>query len=185
MASTDLDGAPRGVVAVGASAGGVEALTRFAAGLPPDLSYAIATVLHMPANAPSVLTKIIDRDGRLPAVSARNGAALQVGVAHVGVPDRHLLIADGRSVLSEGPTENGYRPTSNALFRSAALSFGLRSIGVLLSGVLDDGVLGTAAIRTRGGKQYSQVVDEAERALTILGKRLSVASSVAGEHGGG
>ena len=115
MASTDLDGAPRSVVAVDASAGGVEALTRFAAGLPPDLSYAIATVLHMPANAHSVLAKIIDRDGPLP----------------------------------------------------------------------DDGVLGTAAIRARGGKRYSQVADEAERALTILGKRLSVAGSVAGEHGGG
>jgi two-component system chemotaxis response regulator CheB len=156
MASTDLDGALRGVVAVGASARGVEAWTRFAAGLPPDLPYAIAIVLHMPANAPSVLAKIIDRNGPLPAVSASNGAALQAGVIHVGVPDRHLLIADRRSVLSEGPTENGYRPAINALFRSAALSFGPRSIGVLLSGVLDDGVVGAAAIRAMGGTTVVQ-----------------------------
>jgi two-component system chemotaxis response regulator CheB len=156
-----LDGALRGVVAMGASAGGVEALTRLAAGLPEDLPYAVLVALHMPSNAPSVLASIIDRSGPLPAVAAADGAALEAGTIHVAVPDRHLLVRDHRVMLSEGPTENGYRPSINALFRSIAVDFGPRSIGLLLSGVLDDGVLGLAAIKNRGGIAVVQAPEDA------------------------
>ena len=150
------NGACRGVVAVGASAGGVEALTTLAVGLPEDLPYAVLVTLHMPPNAPSVLAKIIDRHGPLPAVTAGDGDALEAGRIYVAAPDRHLLVYDHKVLLSEGPTENGHRPAINALFRSAALHFGPRAIGVLLSGVLDDGVLGTEAIRSRGGTTVAQ-----------------------------
>jgi two-component system, chemotaxis family, protein-glutamate methylesterase/glutaminase len=155
------NGAPRGVVAVGASAGGVEALTRFASALPFDLPYAILVVLHMPASAPSVLARSIDRHGPLPTESATEGAELKAGRIYASVPGRHLLVNGTHIVLSEGSTENGYRPAINALFRSVALSFGARSVGVLLSGVLDDGVLGAAAIRARGGTTIAQDPDDA------------------------
>jgi two-component system chemotaxis response regulator CheB len=155
------NGHPRGVVAVGASAGGVEALTRLAGSLPPDLPYAVMAVLHMPANAPSVLAKIVDRSGPLPAVSAVDGAAIEAGRIYVAVPDHHLLVRDHHVVLSDGPTENSYRPAINALFRSAAVAFGTRSIGVIMSGVLEDGVLGAAAIRARGGTTIVQRPDDA------------------------
>src|SRR5690349_17402114 len=112
------NGEPLGVVAVGASAGGVEALTELAAGLPEDLPYALLVALHLPANAPSVLARIIDRSGPLSAVAARDGEPLEPNRIHVAVPGRHLLVADRRVVLSEGPTENGHRPAINALFRS-------------------------------------------------------------------
>lgn len=158
MAST---GAPRGVVAIGASAGGVEALAQLASGLTVDLPYAFLVVLHLPANAPSVLAKILDRAGPLPAVAAQGGAVLEVGRIHVAVPDRHLLVADHRVLVSEGPTENGHRPAINALFRSVAVTFGPNAIGVLLSGVLDDGVLGAAAILARGGTTIVQHPDDA------------------------
>jgi two-component system chemotaxis response regulator CheB len=161
MATTRIESAPGGVVVVGASAGGVEALTQLVAGLPDDLPYAIAVVLHMPPNAPSVLAKILDRNGPLRAVSASNGAALQAGVIQVGVPDRHFLVNEKHAELTEGPTENSYRPAINALFRSAALSFGPRAIGVVLSGVLDDGVLGAAAVRSMGGTTIVQNPDDA------------------------
>jgi two-component system chemotaxis response regulator CheB len=144
-------GIPNRVVAVGASAGGVEALKEMAAGMPPDLPYAVLVVLHMPARAASVLARILDRSGPLPAVIARHGEALSCGRIHVAVPDHHLLVDDHTVMLSEGPTENGHRPAINALFRSVALQFGPQAIGILLSGVLDDGVLGLAAIRARGG----------------------------------
>lgn len=144
------------VVAVGASAGGVEALTQLAAGLPPDLPYAVLVVLHMPVGAPSVLARILDRSGPLPAAQAVDGERLKPGTIRVAVPNRHLLVYDHRIALCEGPTENGHRPAINALFRSVALAFGQRAIGVLLSGVLDDGTLGSAAIRSRGGTTIAQ-----------------------------
>lgn len=149
------------VVAVGASAGGVEALTQFAAGLAPDLPYAVVVALHMPAGAPSVLARIIDRNGPLRAVTAADGVPLERGVIYVAIPNRHLLVQDHRIVLSEGPTENGHRPAINALFRSVALDYGQRAVGVLLSGVLDDGVLGSAAIRSRGGTTIAQSPSDA------------------------
>src|ERR1700757_4964615 len=146
----------RGVVAIGASAGGVEALSRLAAGLSADVPYAYLIVLHVPAGAPSILARIVDRRGPLPAAVAKNGAMLRPGSIYVGTPDHHLLVADHRVVLSQGPTENGHRPAINALFRSVAVAFGPRAVGVLLSGVLDDGVLGLAAIRSRGGTTIAQ-----------------------------
>src|SRR5262245_56529638 len=124
MASTrnQLNGSPRGVVAIGASAGGVEALTQLAGGLPDGLPYALLIALHLPPNAPSVLARILDRNGPLPAVAATDNAELAAGQIYVAVPDRHLLANDGRVILSEGPTENGHRPAINALLRSVALS---------------------------------------------------------------
>lgn len=150
-----------GVVAVGASAGGVEALTTLAAGLPEDLPYAVLIVLHMPPNAPSVLGHIIDRAGPLPAASAVHGAPLQAGHIYVGVPDHHLLVWNHRILLSDGPTENMNRPAVNALFRSVAVGYGPRAVGLVMSGVLDDGVLGLSAIRSLGGATVAQTPEDA------------------------
>lgn len=150
-----------GVVAIGASAGGVEALSQMAAGLSTDLPYAFLVTLHMSASAPSVLARILDRSGPLPAVTAEHGSPLQPACIYVATPDRHLLVADHQVVLAEGPTEDGHRPAINALFRSAALNFGPRSVGVLLSGVLEDGVLGLAAIRSRRGVTIGQTPADA------------------------
>jgi two-component system chemotaxis response regulator CheB len=108
-----------------------------------------------------VLANIIDRSGPLHAVSASNGAVLEPGHIYVAVPDHHLLVNDHRIVLSEGPTESGHRPAVNALFRSIALTFGNRAIGVLMSGTLDDGVLGAGAIRMRGGTTVVQHPEDA------------------------
>ena len=116
------NGACRGVVAVGASAGGVEALTAMAAGLPEDLPYAVLITLHMPPNAPSVLACIIDRHGPLPAKTASDGEPLEAGRIYVAVPDRHLLVYDHKVLLSEGPTENGHRPAIDALFQGDAMT---------------------------------------------------------------
>lgn len=159
--ATGRNGGLRGVVAIGASAGGVEALSQLAAGLSLDVPYAYVMALHIPPGVPSVLARIIDRSGPVPAVAAEDGAKLEQARIYVARPDRHLLVADHRVVLSHGPTENGHRPAINALFRSVALSFGPRAVGVLLSGVLDDGVLGLAAIRSRGGTTIGQSPEDA------------------------
>lgn len=152
---------PRGVIAIGASAGGVEALKQLAASLSDELPYAVLVALHMAAGTPSVLASIMNRSGPLPASQAIDGEHLRPGHVYVAVPDRHLLVNDHRIVVSRGPTEDGHRPAINSLLRSAAVAFGPRAVGVLLSGVLDDGVLGLAAIRARGGVTVVQDPDDA------------------------
>lgn len=158
---TDGQNELRGVVAIGASAGGVEALSKVAAGLSPDLPFAYLVTLHIPAGAPSILAHILDRQGPLRATTADHDEKLEPARIYVARPDYHLLVAGHRVVLSQGPTENGHRPAINALFRSAAVDFGPRAIGVLLSGVLDDGVRGLQAIRSRGGFTVGQSPDDA------------------------
>ena len=151
----------QGVVAIGASAGGVEAVTHLAAGLSENLAYAVLIVLHLPANAPSVLGRIVDRAGPLPASTAVDGQPLQAGRIYVAPPGRHLMASREHVTLTKGPTENGFRPAINTLFRSVAVAFGSRAVGVLMSGVLDDGVLGMGAIRARGGTTICQDPDDA------------------------
>ncbi|WP_072806218.1 chemotaxis protein CheB [Rhodococcoides yunnanense] len=149
------------IVAVGASAGGVEALTALVAHLPENFPHVMLVALHMPENGTSALAQILDRSGLLPAVTAESGAALRPGVIHVARPGRHLLVDGGEALLSDGPTENGHRPSINALFRSVAVSAETRAVGVLLSGVGDDGVDGLAAIQARGGIAIAQHPNDA------------------------
>ena len=151
----------RDIVVVGASAGGVEALTKFVAGLPADLAAAVFVVLHMPAEARSLLPTILSRSGPLPAVRALDGAAIEHGTIYVAAPDRHLLLEPGRMRVLAGPRENGVRPAIDPLFRSAASFYGERVVGIVLSGVLDDGTDGLYTIKRHGGLAIVQDLTDA------------------------
>lgn len=146
----------RDVIAVGASAGGVESLRALVAGLPPDFPGAVLVVLHLPRDAPSALPTILNRSGPLPAASAVDGEPLQPGRVFVAPTDHHLLLLDGYLRLSHGPAENGHRPAIDPLFRSVARSAGPRGVGVVLSGSRDDGAAGLTAIVSRGGTAVVQ-----------------------------
>jgi two-component system chemotaxis response regulator CheB len=141
----------RDLVVVGASAGGVEALIRVVREFPADLDAAVLVVLHMTPNASSNLPAILARAGPLPASHARDGEPLERGRILVAPPDRHLLVRDGHARLSSGPSENLHRPAVDVLFRSAAINRDGRTVGIVLSGALDDGADGLRTIAMAGG----------------------------------
>jgi two-component system chemotaxis response regulator CheB len=150
------------VIVVGASAGGVEALSRLMRGLPRDLSAAMAVVLHTSPTGPSLLPNILSRAGPLPASAAKDGEEFLPGHVYVSSPDHHLLVKANRTLrVVRGPQENRHRPAIDPLFRSAAQAFESRVIGVLLSGTLDDGTAGLYAIKESGGVTIVQDPEEA------------------------
>jgi two-component system chemotaxis response regulator CheB len=149
------------IIAVGASAGGVEALKALVEGLPANLPAAVFVVLHIPVHSPSQLPNILSRAGALTTVHARDGAPIRRGQIYVAPPDQHLLVERGRIRVVRGPRENRHRPAVDPLFRTAALAYGPRVVGVILTGALDDGTSGLLAIKQRGGVAVVQDPDEA------------------------
>lgn len=149
------------IIAIGASAGGVEALQTLIHLLPSDLPAAVFIVLHMPAQGPSLLPKILERVTRLHVRAAEDGAPIEHGVIYVTAPDHHLLIKRDRIQALRGPRENGHRPAVDPLFRTAAYFYGPRVVGVVLTGALDDGTAGLMAIKQCGGQALVQDPQEA------------------------
>ena len=148
------------IVVIGASAGGVEALSALVSELPRDLRASVLVVLHL-ARGRSLLPEILTRAGRLPAHHPSDREPLQYGRIYVAPPDHHMTLeADGIRVL-HGPSENGVRPAADPLFRSAARIYGSRVVGVILTGSLDDGTAGLAAVKQAGGIAVVQDPDEA------------------------
>lgn len=143
--------ATRDTIVIGASAGGVQALSTLLADLPHELPAAVFIVLHIPAKAPSFLPDILKRESKLPVAHAVDGEQIVRGRVYVAPPDQHLIIEDEQVKLVHGPKENLHRPSIDALFRSAARGAGPRVIGVILTGARDDGKVGMRAVKQRGG----------------------------------
>lgn len=152
---------PGTVIVIGASAGGVEALKLLAAALPAGFPAAVVVVLHLAPNGPSVLPQILDRVCRLPVLLARDGAALAAGTVLVAPPNRHLELSGATVRLTATPPLRHHRPSIDQLFSTAAATLGTRVVGVVLSGALDDGAAGLAAIHLAGGAAVVQEPSEA------------------------
>jgi two-component system chemotaxis response regulator CheB len=150
------------IIVIGASAGGVEALRQLVASIPKDFRGSLFVVLHIPPYMDSQLPKILSAAGSLKAVHPKNGEKIKPGMIYVAPSDHHLLLERDRVVVSKGPKENRFRPSIDALFRSAAVAYGPRVIGIILSGILNDGTSGLWSIKRQGGKAIIQSVEDAE-----------------------
>lgn len=148
------------IIVIGASAGGVEAISNLVADLPADLQASVFVVLHL-SRGRSLLPEILTRRGRLPARHPLDGERLIYSHIYVAPPDHHMVLDGGVVRLQHGPTENGVRPAIDPLFRSAARNYGSRVVGVVLTGSLDDGTAGLAAIKSAGGITVAQDPAEA------------------------
>jgi two-component system, chemotaxis family, protein-glutamate methylesterase/glutaminase len=153
---------PRDLVVIGASAGGIETLREIAGGLSPDLPASVLVVVHLPPQSPGLIPRILSRSGPMPARHATDGEELQPGRIYVAPADFHMLVDERCIRLARGPRENLHRPAVDPLFRSAAVAYGPRAIGVVLSGALDDGTAGLSALKRCGG---IAVVQDPEDAL--------------------
>lgn len=139
------------IVVIGASAGGVEALSELVRELPADLPASLFVVMHLQAGVSSFLPDILTRAGRLRAGHPVHGEAIVPGRIYIAPPDNHLMLRRGYMNVLRGPKENGHRPAVDALFRSASIAYGPRVIGVVLTGYHDCGTAGLLSIKARGG----------------------------------
>ncbi|MBO3462393.1 MAG: chemotaxis protein CheB [Aetokthonos hydrillicola CCALA 1050] len=149
------------IIVIGASAGGVEALSYLVSKLPQNLNASLFVVLHVPSHGTSVLPRILSRAGVLPVSHAKDAEPIVKGHIYVAPPDYHLLVKPKYITLSRGPRENGHRPAIDPLFRTAARGYGERVVGVVLTGSLDDGTAGLKAVKIRHGRAVVQSPEDA------------------------
>ncbi|MCW3111875.1 MAG: CheB methylesterase [Segetibacter sp.] len=148
------------IIVVGASAGGVNALIEFVKFLPKNFDASIFVVLHLHPSTPSNLPAILSNLGTLKAVHPEDGDKIKTRQIYIAPPDHHLLVENDRVLVRKGPKENRFRPSVDVLFRSAAYNYGSRVIGIVLSGMLNDGTSGMWSVQQMGG--ICMVQDPAE-----------------------
>ena len=148
--------ARKDIVVIGASAGGMEALQKLVARLPADLPATLFVVWHLSPGLKSILPSVLNRAGPLRALHPQDGDRIEPGRIYVAPNDHHMLLEKGYVRITKGPKENRFRPAVDPLFRSAAYVYGPRTIGVVLTGALDDGTAGLWTIKLRGGTAIVQ-----------------------------
>ncbi len=152
----------RDIVVIGTSAGGLEAVGELIAQLPSDLPAAIFVAQHLaPDLSGSALQRRLAQYKSFGARFAKDGEPIQRGRIYLAPPDYHLLVKEKKVFVTKGARENGYRPAVDPLFRSAAVTHGNRVIGIILTGLLDDGTAGLLAVERCGGVSIVQDPDDA------------------------
>jgi len=138
-------------IVIGASAGGRTAITEILKKIPSDINAAIAIVVHGSHEAPSMFVRALSAKTELNIKEVENGMEIRIGHVYMCKPNLHLYVSQDKLMLSRGPRENLFRPAIDVLFRSAAVSFGNKCVGILLTGRLNDGTSGLEAIKRCGG----------------------------------
>lgn len=118
-------------------------------------------MLHIPAYSESHLPAILSKAGSIEAIHPEDGALIEPRKIYVAPNDHHLLIEGNHVLVKKGPKENRFRPSIDALFRSAAYNYGSRVIGIVLSGLLNDGTSGLWTVKRHGGIAIIQDPEDA------------------------
>ncbi|MFA6083094.1 chemotaxis protein CheB [Mucilaginibacter sp.] len=153
----------KNVIVIGASAGGFKAIIQLAAKIPVNIPAAIFVVMHLGKQSmPQVIVQHLQKSAKFICSIPVNGEAIQSGHLYVAPRDSHMLLTKGVIHITKGPHENRWRPSIDVLFRSAAAAYDSRVIGIVLSGMMDDGTSGMSAIKRSGGVCIVQEPLEAE-----------------------
>jgi len=163
----------RDILAIGTSAGGVEALSFLANSFRPDFPAAVLVTIHLPSQFRSPLDEILSRAGPLPAAFANNGEAMKKARIYIAPPGSHLIVDGDQLLLGVGPRENHARPAIDPMLRSTAVCCAHRAVGVVLTGTLGDGASGLWTLGHLGGMTVVQDPGDAafpEMPLTALNR---------------
>ena len=161
----------RDIIVIGGSSGAIAPLKTILGSLPAETPAAVFIVIHIPARSLGLLATVAAAASAWPVYQATEGMPIAPGNIYLAVPDHHLILTKGHIKLGRGPRENMARPAIDPLFRSAAAAYGSRVVGVILSGLLNDGAAGLEAIKRCGGIAVVQdpadaLADEMPRSAT-------------------
>jgi two-component system chemotaxis response regulator CheB len=179
---------PSHIVAIGVSTGGPNALQYLFSQIPEDFPGCLLVVQHMPEGFTQMFARRLDESSALEVKEAQSGDVLLAGRALICPGNRHMKVVHMEhgdvAILVDQPRVNGHRPSVDVLFHSVAQVFGTKAVGVLMTGMGDDGAAGLGAIQTAGGSTIAQsldtcVVDSMPRAAIergFAGKIVSLAN---------
>ena len=154
---------PKFIIVIGTSAGGNVALSKLIAQFKIGMNAAILIVIHLPSTSQSnYLSDRLQPVTSLKCVVPQDGEKILEDHIYVTPVGQHLLVHKNKILLGNGPEENRFRPSIDVLFRSAAASYNSAVIGVILTGMLDDGTAGMDAVKRSGGVCIVQDPGEAE-----------------------
>jgi two-component system, chemotaxis family, protein-glutamate methylesterase/glutaminase len=154
---------PKYIIVIGASAGGLSAMTALVTQLDREMNAAVCVVLHGASKGVgNFLTQKLQQHTSLTCVEAANEMLVQQGHVYIAPANQHLLVKENKLLIGYGPEENRWRPSIDVLFRSAAASYDGHTIGIILTGMLNDGSAGMLAIKKSGGVCIVQDPDDAE-----------------------
>jgi two-component system, chemotaxis family, protein-glutamate methylesterase/glutaminase len=154
---------PKFIIVIGTSAGGTLVLPELLAQLNSDMRIAVFIVIHMPKRSVAdMFVRRLQKHTALKCKIPTHGEAIKSGHVYIAKPDHHLILKKEKVLLGKGPMENRYRPSIDTLFRSAAAEFDHKVIGIVLTGLLEDGAAGMVSIKRSGGTLIVQDPNEAE-----------------------
>ncbi len=151
------------LVVIGASAGGYAALKDVVVQLDKTVDAAYMIVMHLiGATTGGYLAQYLQKHTLLECSTGKENEKISKGHIYVAPLNQHMLVKNSRIILGNGPVENRWRPSIDALFRSGAVDYGEKTIGIILTGMLDDGTAGLIAVKKCGGTTMVQSPNEAE-----------------------